>query len=137
MSSTTDQFGRKTGKAREIERLQQGAREAYEQKKRATKRTYIRDGYKLVQTDVAVGHRSGETCYRVITDAKGFIGIVGSYQQMFERGPRRARYVTTRWYSQRWFFYVNGPPRGRRRTHFEGPGKAAEAMIWETSRHKR
>jgi hypothetical protein len=99
------------------------------------RRTLKRDGYKLVQCahpDYEYRAQSPDAkCYQVIHDDLGFIGTVGTYQQKFERRPHPgARYVTRRWYSQRWWSQLAIEPQRWRTKHFTGPGEAAQQMIW-------
>ena len=97
----------------------------------ARPRTYVRDGFKLVQTDHPDSWMKYKGCYQVIADGVGFVGTVGAYMERFERRPHKgARYVIRRWRSQRWWSELPGEVSHRRGRGFEGPGEAAKSLIW-------
>jgi len=100
-------------------------------------RTYHRDGFDLVQVDHPdAWEHDNPRAYQVIADGLGYVGTVGTYMETFERRPYEgARYVTSRWRSERWWYRLEGQrneDRGQR--GFEGPGRAAWMLIWEVQR---
>ena len=101
-------------------------------------RTLKRGTFKLVATDHpdATEKRNGR-CYQVLDDDLGYVGTVGTYQQRFERGPKGKRYVTRRWYSERWWAQLAVEPSRWRSKHYEGPGEAAKFLIWRAREEAR
>ena len=103
------------------------------------KRTYQRDGFKLVGIDHPDPWIPDGGCYQVIHDELGYVGTVGTYRQMFEDRTPGKCYVNRRWHAVRWWFRLEGQDhnddRGQRWN--EGPGEAAKRLIWEVERERK
>ena len=102
-------------------------------------RTYVRDGFKMVQIGHPDSWMKGGRCYQVIADGVGFVGTVGTYMETFEDRSPGKRYVnrrwrSERWWSERWWSELPGEVRHRRGRFFEGPGEAAKSLIWRAGR---